>query len=182
MEPNISRIFMLPTVVSTPVEDLINIGLVNTYLRDGERDIQYENSLHLLFKPKNTDKFTWWLDREYQNNPAIIDDYNYSGEYIIVVYKLNPSFEKDFQLVKEGKYSKTSPEFRKLFPKVIKIVKNGRHFDELSLQYRIFNKTNDLVEYWENEFNVSFGDEMEVWRKMNEEEETISHKKLKEYA
>ena len=60
-------------------------------------------------------------------------------------------------------------------------MKNGLHKDEISLQYRIFNKTEDLVKFWEEKFDVTFGYDQELWRGFSEEEETLTEEKLKEY-
>jgi hypothetical protein len=78
-------------------------------------------------------------------------------------------------------YSKTSEEFQKLFPKVIKLKKNGLHRDELSLQYRIFNKTKDLVEYWQDRVGENAWEEYyEVWTGFQEENEILTKKVLNE--
>ena len=81
----------------------------------------------------------------------------------------------------KGKYSKTSKNFQKSFPKVIKLMKNGLHRDELSLQYRIFNKTNDLIEYWQDKLGITYWEEdMEVWPEFKIENETLNKKVLNE--
>ena len=91
-------------------------------------------------------------------------------------------YRKDFELVRKGQYSKTSKKFQKLFPSVVKIVKNNLHKDELSLQCRIFNKTPDLVEFWEKEFDMNFNEEWEVWRGWEEEEEILYIDKVRNYV
>jgi hypothetical protein len=69
-----------------------------------------------------------------------------------------------------------------MFPKIIKIKKNGLHKDEISLQYRIFNKTEDLKKFWEEKLGVEFDDSMEVWQGFIEENETLDINKLKEHV
>ena len=60
-------------------------------------------------------------------------------------------------------------------------MKNGLHRDELSLQYRIFNKTNDLIEYWQDKLGITYWDEdMEVWSEFKIENETLTKKVLNE--
>jgi len=155
-------------------------GFINAYIKDGKRDVQYENAAYLLFRPKDVYKFKEFLDDEYERTKSIIDDYDYDDGFIIVVYQLNPKFNKDFQYIKSGKYSKTSRDFQSEFPKVIKIKKNGLHKDEISLQYRIFNKTEDLKKFWEEKIGIEFDDSMEVWQGFIEEKETLFIDKLKE--
>ena len=61
-------------------------------------------------------------------------------------------------------------------------MKNGLHRDELSLQYRIFNKTKDLIEYWQEKIgsSVNWKDEYEVWSEFKENEQTLTKKILNE--
>jgi hypothetical protein len=67
-----------------------------------------------------------------------------------------------------------------MFPKIIKITRNGLHKDEISLQYRIFNRAEDLVEFWENKLGVDFEDDYEVWEGWDEQKEILELNKIKE--
>ena len=89
-------------------------------------------------------------------------------------------FRSDYELIKQGRYSETSEKFQNLFPKVIKIVKSGLHKDELSLQFRIFKKSGDLKEYWEEQTGMEFSEHMEVWPGWDEDKETLDLDKIKE--
>ena len=160
---------MVPTL-KVPKDALKENGFINGYVEDSDVEEQHKDSIYLLFKPENLDKFREFLENEYERTKSIIEDYDYDDGYVVVVYQLNKTYKKDFLLVRKGEYSKTSKEFQALFPKVIKIVKNGLHRDELSLQYRIFVKSNDLVEYWE------------VWEGFDIENEILNIKTIKEYA
>ena len=158
-------------------------GYINAYAKDESPDaVSYENCVYLLFKPSNLDKFREFLDGEYERTKSVIDDYDYEDGYIVVVYKLNPKFNKDYNLVKQGRYSKTSIEFQSLFPKIIKIVKNGLHRDEISLQYRVFNRTEDMILFWEEKLGVIFDHDQEVWHAYEQENEILNIKKIKEYV
>ena len=88
-------------------------------------------------------------------------------------------FKKDFLLVREGLYSRTSKDFQALFPKVVKIKKGGVQRDEISLQYRVFNRTEDLVKFWEDKLDVQFDDDQEVWHAFELENETLNIKNIK---
>lgn len=181
LKKTITTIFMVPTL-KVPKDELKDNGFINAYIKDGSREVQYEDCIYLLFHPKNLDKFRNFLDSEYERTKDVIDDYDYEDGYVVVVYQLNPKFEKDFNLVKQGKYSKTSATFQALFPKVIKIKKNGLHRDEISLQYRVFNKTEDLIKFWEEKLDVEFDDDQEVWHAFEEENEILNIEKLKEHV
>ena len=179
VKKTITSVFMVPTLEINK-ELLKDNGFINGYSRDGKRDIQYENSIYLLFKPKDLDKFRGFLDGEYERTKNVIDDYDYEDGYVVVVYELNSKFKKDFALVREGLYSKTSSEFQAKFPKIVKIKRGGLHKDEISLQYRVFNKTEDLRKYWEDKLGVDFDDDWEVWDGFDLDKETLNLDKLKE--
>jgi hypothetical protein len=175
----IATIFMVPTL-KIKREYLIENGFINGYLSDSRRDVQHRNAVYLLFKPTNLDKFREFLDNEYERSTNVIDDYDYEDGYVVVVYQLNPIWKEDFMLVREGMYSRTSQDFQKDFPKVIKIVKNGLHKDEISLQYRIFKKTDDLKQYWEDRLGINFTDDMEVWDGFDFAKETLNLDNVKQ--
>lgn len=179
LKKTITSIFMVPTL-KIGKEKLTENNFINAYSKDASKDVQYNNAVYLLFHPKNLDKFREFLDDQYEKTKSIIDDYDYEGGFVVVVYQLDKKFSKDFNLIKQGKYSKTSREFQALFPKIVKIKKNGRQKDELSLQYRVFNQTEDLREYWEEKLDVQFDDDMEVWQGWIEEKEILFIDKLKE--
>jgi len=179
LKKTITSIFIVPTL-KIDRDKLRENGFINAYVKDGKRDVQYKNAAYLLFRPEDLYKFKEFLDDEYERTKSIIDDYDYDDGFIVVVYELNPKFSKDFQLIKSGKYSKTSREFQSEFSKIIKVKKNGLHEDRISLQYRIFNKTQDLKKFWEEKIGIEFDDSMEVWQGFVEEKETLFIDKLKE--
>ena len=183
VKKNITSIFMVPTL-KVPKDALRGNGFINAYIKDARKEDHYEGSIYLLFKPENLDKFREFLDNEYERTKAVIEDYDYEDGFVVVVYQLDDKYKKDFNLIKQGRYSKTSVEFQKLFPKVIKITRNGLHKDEISLQYRIFNKAEDLVSFWEEKLGIDFiellGEDFEVWEGWDEQKEILELDKIKE--
>jgi hypothetical protein len=179
IKKTITSIFIVPTL-KIDKDMLKNNGFINGYIRDVKYDIQYENAVYLLFKPEKLDMFRDFLDKEYERTKLIVDDYDYDDGFVVVVYKLDPQFAEDFELIKLGKYSKTSPVFQSVFPKVIKIMKGGFHRDEISLQYRVFNRTEDLIQFWEDKLGVEFDDDQEVWEGFDEDKETLNLNNIKE--
>lgn len=172
LERTITSIFIVPTL-KIGRERLLGNGYINGYAKDGKKDVQYEDCTYLLFQPSDLDKFKMFLDEEYKRTKAIVDDYDYEGGYVVLVYELDKKWEKDFHLIRQGKYSKTSDEFKELFSKTVKLVRNGLRRDEVSLQHRIFRKATDLREFWEEKLGVEFDDDMEVWQGWIEENETL---------
>jgi hypothetical protein len=183
IKKNITSIFMVPTL-KVPKDALRGNGFINAYVRDVRKEDHYDECIYLLFKPENLDKFREFLDSEYERTKAVIEDYDYEDGYVVVVYQLDDKYKNDFVLVKEGKYSKTSLQFQKLFPKVIKITRNGLHKDEVSLQYRIFNKAEDLVSFWEDKLGIDLieivGNDFEVWEGWDESKEILELDKIKQ--
>lgn len=179
LKKTITSIFMVPTL-KIDRDKLKENGYLNGYMSDVRRDVQYENSVYLLFQPTNLDKFREFLDDEYQRTKQLIDDYDYEDGFVIVVYQLDKKWNKDFVLVREGLYSQTSKEFQDSFPKVIKIVKSGLHRDEISLQFRIFKKTEDLRKYWEDRLDMQFTEDMEVWNGFDIDNEVLDLDKIKQ--
>lgn len=179
VKKTITSIFMVPTLKIVKGE-LSENGFINGYVKDESREVQYEGCIYLLFQPKNLDKFREFLDSEYERTKSVIDDYDYEDGFVVVVYKLDSKFSKDFKLIKKGKYSKTSKSFQALFPKLVKIKTSGLSRDEISLQYRVFNKTEDLIKFWEDKLGVEFDEDQEVWHAFDEEEETLNIEKIKE--
>ena len=183
IKKNITSIFMVPTL-KVPKDALRGNGFINAYVRDVRKEDHYDECIYLLFKPENLDKFREFLDNEYERTKAVIEDYDYEDGFVVVVYKLDDKYKNDFVLVKQGKYSKTSKDFQKLFPKVIKITRNGLNKDEVSLQYRIFNKAEDLVSFWEDKLGIDLieivGDDFEVWEGWDESKEILELDKIKQ--
>jgi hypothetical protein len=179
IKKNITSIFMVPTL-KVPKDGLKNNGFINAYIKDARKEDQYKGCVYLLFKPENLDKFREFLDNEYERTKAVIEDYDYEDGYVVVVYQLDEKYKNDFTLVQGGKYSKTSANFQKLFPKVVKITRNGLSKDEISLQYRIFNKAEDLISFWETKLGIEFEDDYEVWDGWDESKEILELDKIKE--
>ena len=101
-----------------------------------------------------------------------------------MVYQLDEKYKKDYELVKPRKYSKTSKAFQNEFPKSVKIVREGLNKDEMSLQTRVFNKTEDLIEFWEDKLGLKLkeviGEDYEVWHGFDESKEILEINKIKE--
>jgi hypothetical protein len=177
VKKTITSIFIVPTL-GINRDGLLTNGFINGYIKDENKEYDVD-VVYILFKPKNLDKFRDFLETEYVRTKNIIEDYDYEDGFVVVVYQIPDIWKKDIILVKQGKYSKTSLAFQESFPKVIKVIKKGLHKDELSLQTRIFMKSPDLQEYWENKLGVNFNDNMEVWEGWNEDNETLNLEKLK---
>jgi len=174
----ITTIFLVPTL-KIPKDDLLGNGFINAYIKDTLQDNQYPvDVVFLLFKPTDINKFREFLISEYSRTDDVIDDYDYIGGYVVVVYKIRDSIKKDVCLIKHGQYSKTSQEFQELFPASVQIKRPNGIKTETSLQVRIFKKSADLKEYWENKIGQRLSDDQEVWENYDEEKEKLNLKDL----
>ena len=180
VKKTITSIFMVPTLIIDR-EDLKNNGFINGYAIDKRRDAHYEGCIYLLFKPEDLDKFRTFLDKEYERTKQVIDDYDYEEGYVVVVYKLDTKWKKDFNLVREGLYSKTSKKFQQLFPETVIVSRGKKQLPkhEKTLQHRVFEKSEELRSYWEEKIDVQFTDDMELWDGYHVENETLDLDKIK---
>lgn len=182
VKKTITTIFMVPTLRINK-DYLKEGGFINGYVLDDRRDVQYENCVYMVFKPEDLESFKEFLENEYDRAKNIVDDYDYEDGFVVVVYQLSENFKHDFDIIKQGKYSKTSRAFQEIFPRIKKMKqKNGAIKDELSLQYRVFNKTEDLKQYWENKIDVLLDENLEFWTGFDIENETLNLDKLKEHV
>jgi len=181
IKKNNTSVFMVPTL-NIGKENLLINGFINAYIRDESQEIPYKDAIYLLFRPTDINRFREFVDEEYERTDQVIEDYPHENGCIVIVYKLNPKFKKDFDLVRIGKYSLTSDKFQELFPKIIHLKKNGLSRDEISLQYRVFNRTEDLIKFWEDKLGVIFKDDQEVWDGFDEKNEVLNLDKIKEYV
>lgn len=164
---------MVPTL-NIKKKSLIVNNFLNAYSKDINHDIGYEDCVFLLFKPENLDYFKIFLEEEYEQTKDIIEDYDYEGGYIVVVYRLNPKFKKDFDKIRNSKYSTTSKEFKNLFPNKIKLKHSKQEQD--SVQFLIFTKNTKLLDFWEEIIgtsDISKGN-LEVWSGFDEINETLN--------
>jgi len=178
MSKTITSIFIVPTLQIDRLKLNVN-GFINAYIKDKNNELDYEDCVFLLFKPESLERFKDFLEDEYERTKAIVEDYDYEGGFVVVVYRLDKKFEKDFNLVKQGKYSKTSEEFQSLFPKKLKIISISGKKEETSLQYKVFNKSDDVKEFWEEKLGVRFSPQQEIWEGFEEEKEILDINQLK---
>lgn len=169
MNKTVTSLFMLPTL-KLGKQNLMDNGFINAFVKDAGNEIEHQDAIYIVFKPVNRHRFRIFLEELYETDKAI-DDYDYEDGIVVVVCKLNSDFKKDFKLVKQGKYSKTSMEFQNSFAKLIN---PGKGTEEFSMQYRIFNKAKDIRNYWETRIGMPLEENSEVWTGFFMEYETFN--------
>ena len=181
IKKTITTIFMVPTLKITSGR-LTSNGFINGYCKDSHRDIQYENAVYLLFQPKDLDRFRSFLDIEYERTKSVIEDYDYEDGYVVVVYKLDPEYQKDFDMIRQGKYSLTSKAFQSLFPQKMTQKRSGLRKEQWTLQFMVFNRRQEMITYWENKLGMRLDKNQELWHMFSEEEETLDLNKIKQHV
>ena len=89
---------MVPTL-RVPKDALRSNGFINGYIKDEKVQHDYEDSIYLLFKPDNVDKFREFLDGEYERTKSIIfrlKDKNFK------IQILKDEYYVDFTLTQDG--------------------------------------------------------------------------------
>lgn len=165
-----TSIFLIPYLFKNRIR-ATELGFINGYVKDIERDIDYKNPVYALFKPENLDVFQDFLNKEKNLSKFLIDDYDYDN-YTVIVYEF--PLDKDYALFLEGKYSEMSKEYKDKISDPIKI---GIQ-DEPRLCWRICNKTRDLKEYWETKLGVELDSTMEYYSKPDLDNETLDYRKI----
>lgn len=169
---------MVPTL-GIPNGSLEYHGYLEGYSIDQFRTEQYENAVYLLFKPENIQAFHIFLRSEYIRTTRLIDDYDYAGGFIVLVYLLETEYAKDFALIREGKYSKTSKPFQERFVKEIR--PTDVHLMEESLQHRVFKKDKKLRMLISSRIGIRIPAKAEVWEIFGTERETLNFTQWKTY-
>lgn len=173
LQKTISRVFMAPTLGINKLEAQKH-GLINSFLKDKSAGIEEDDCIILAFRPADETAFQQFLNSEIKRTKLLLRHYSYPSGLKMLMYNLDPKYAFDYELVKQGKYSKTSKTFQGLFPKFVKVKSLfGVEEEKISLQYRVFNKTGDLKRFWEKRLEVDFSEDQELWPIMSMEKETF---------
>lgn len=150
-------------------------GFIDAYVGDFNKEDYGDYFIFMLFKLEDLDI------KELIKNPNYVEDYDYNG-FVVVVFLYPEKFRMDYDLIKEGKYSKVSSEFKKSFPKEIYFYdsETKRKFLGNSYIYKVINRfayiADDLAEMlW-----VEVTPEMEYWKGFELERETLDINKIYE--
>jgi len=175
-----TTIFLLPAL-GLDKDRLNNNGFINCYYGDQGHDVEYENSLYLLFKNVDSEKFEE-LNKYIEERHKILDTYDIQ-DYTMIVIKFPVQFIKEYKHFKEGKYSK----FSKLYINSFFPFKKPKEWDskgkiikeEYTLFYHIFNKTDWLKDWWTKRLGYDDMKEFELeewWNKPHDKEEVFRYK------
>ena len=146
-------------------------GFRTAYLNDYEFPL--ENCLYLLFKPiEFTEKFKNFCEI-LEEHKEFKQSYDVEGG-VVFVFNINSVYKKDVELLKEGKYSKTSKAFKELFPQHIKD-KKGKKI--LFPNWMILHKHPEQRKHMEEKVGCSIDENAELWDVFNPEYEIMNYNK-----
>lgn len=177
---NASTLFLLTPVSGQEVELLREYQLIDSYLRDSDREDLTGNLLFVLFRPDDMEFFELFLYTESSQNVNFMEDYNYAGGYIVLVYKIPDKMKDDFEKFKLGQYSKFSKETKSLFKKSTGVRKG---FEPLTtLQWDVFSKSSALRKDLEKFVGETLPDDIELYGIPDIEKETLTISKFKHHV
>src|SRR5687768_5394776 len=118
---NCSTLFMLKPTIGINWKILEDeFGMINSYLKDKTREDLEGNLLFVLFKPVDFDYFELFLEEQQERAENFIEDYDYAGGYVVMVYRIPEILKEDFELFKKGKYSKLSKLLKNCYEREVK--------------------------------------------------------------
>ena len=179
IEMTITNLFLVPPLGIG--RDRLRIqNLVDAYIQDAGNINPYTDVVYLLFKPDNLSIFNEFVEEERYRTDRLIDEYDYSGGYVVLVYKIIEEDREDVKKIFRGEYSKISERYKSKIPPTIKKLIQGEYKEDISLQYEIIGKSQRLKEYWEELLGQEIDSKTEVWSKPDKDRETLFINKVKE--
>lgn len=168
--------FILPCF-GVQLEEYRKLGFINSFLSDVNDPHIYNDNIpiYLLFKPsikqlpllqEKIDQ----LEEQDENKNIILNDYDYDGNFVIIVLKLPERFKNDFKLFLEGKYSHLSKEIQKYYPVEVATTLDEDFIPGKSLQWLACNRSSKLKTWVEKKYGLDLKDSLEYWSKPGSEE------------
>lgn len=172
---NCSTLFILQPVTGVKwSEQEEEFGMINSYLKDKAREDLTGDLLFVLFKPKDFDYFELFVQEQEGNNSAFLEDYDYADGYVVLVYRIREELKKDFELFKQGKYSKLSELIRKSYDREVRaFIKPIPSF-----QWEVFRRATRLRKELEEFFETQLEKEAELWAIPDMNKETLDIEKI----
>ena len=172
MTKTYSTRFLSPMLPSEVLRMRKRFGLINLYIGDLEHDIQHENAIYALYKPKFTTRFDKFVSK-IQQHSQFIELYGikrFNGEiirdvidHIMIVFSVSGRHIKDYYKFLRGEYSKFSMVYKYRFRAGTDI-------------YKVIHRNSKLKAHWEKELGVNL-DNTELMAKPKMEIEIFRYNK-----
>lgn len=160
-----TTLFLVPAL-EIPEHILKQMGFVNSFLVDKNKSYNKKDKtikVVCLFKPRAKAMFASHLE-DLDEEGLVLDEYDYPEGHVVVVFKFPERYRKDYELFMQGKYSKFSSEFKKIFPEKNRSYEDGK-FD-YTLHFHIFKRTPGMREFIEDDLGIEIDREdksFEYW-------------------
>lgn len=159
--------FMLNSISLNILNKHINKYFENAFLGDREFQHSIDRPIFVLFKSDKNDKD--WIrvfDVMCSKKEYVLDYYcgqNPEGQDLtMIVYQVPEEFSEDYYNFKKGKYSKFSENYKRKFNEKV-INTQGREVE--SIIWGIIHKSPKMVKEVEEEFDVKFEEDDEIWER-----------------
>lgn len=159
-----TNLFIRP-LFNIPTKTLSEFEFENAYIEDKLREVKHEDSIYLLFRPIKYDKFNEFVERENKKG-TLVDEYDYPNGWVMLVFKYDKKWRKDIELIKKGKFSKVSREYKLQIPETTGVI--GKSLK--SMQHHVFEKTDYVKKIWYDKYGLEFEPEDECWHYYPERE------------
>lgn len=161
---NISTDFFLPVLgIDLAITD--TTGYINSYINCPDlTDILINNPVYILY---NTEDLDLNMERVYEdliNNKNFILEQRLDRYHILFCFSIPKKFNKDYELIIQGKYSETSGAFKDLFC--------NDNIQDL-WQYKVLHKDPEYKKNLENRIGLVLNNNPEIYNKIDMFNETI---------
>lgn len=157
-----TNLFIRP-LFKIPVKVLDLFRFENAYIKDEIKGIDYPRAIYMLFHPKNTEKFNEFVEKE-RTKGFLIDEYDYPDNWIMLVFRYDEKWENDIALIREGRFSEVSYDYKEEIPK------KAADDTIVSIQFHVFMKTDFVKALWYDKYGLEFEDKDELWHHYPERE------------
>lgn len=176
---NDTSMFLVPALGLDVGHLRTNYGFINGYLGDRHYEHKIGNCLHLLFLPEDLSDFQAFLAQQYRKS-QILDEYDYTGGYVVIVYQFPEIYLRELKLFLKGKFSRFSKQYVSVLPSVTYSPNSeGRNVPTVSLQYMVCNKSPAMKNFWEDRFKMELDPQNEYWFRPKMTRETLDIEKIK---
>jgi len=148
---------------------VFNTRYINAYLRDTFIDDYREGHIFILHRNYQDSKYSQF-DANIRNYPNFVKSYEIcNSKFGVKIFKIPDTYLKDYNYIKNGKYSKISDNTLEL------IMENTYGDDKTAIKVRqIVKKSPILKEAIENRLTVTLKKEEELWGKFTQEDILLS--------
>lgn len=174
---NASSLFLLRPLAGEERGALEEYNFINTYMRDVNKEEYGDGFLFALFKPVDFDFFELFLHGQQTENENFVEDYDYDGGYVVIVYSVPDRLRADYERFKKGEYSKFSMFTKSLFRKMK--LKNAIQKIP-GFEWQVFNKSEVLRKELEQYVGEQIDDDAELYPIPNEQKETLDIDKIRQ--